>query len=115
MTLNLTRSQTVTKGSPAAILESVRAALGKEGYIWEKTGPTSAIASKLGTSDPDRRAAGSARTQIEIELDGNILKTRRLSRGHHKGFVGVVQVQQDHRRGAKAIRKELSSAGLLAE
>lgn len=113
MKLQLSQAEFPVIDATDQVLDTVRKALVAEGYAWEPTGPKSALAGK-GTSDPHgRQPAGSAKTQIEVRVEEAMLKTRRLSRGNHKGFVGVVQVQQDHRRAAKVIRQALTRARLL--
>lgn len=112
MNLHLTNAEFTITGAPETVLDVVRSALATEGYGWQVTGPGVAIASQEG-GEPARRSAGSAKTQIEVCLEGTTLTTRRLSRGNHKGFVGVVQVQQDHRSAVRVIRDALHDAGLL--
>lgn len=97
---------------PDRVLSTAEEAVVAEGFTWELTGPTSARAGK-GAPQHRPRPAGSAKTEIEVRLEGGMLRTRRLSKGNHKGFVGVVQVQQDHRRAARAIRRALDRADLL--
>ncbi|SMX92493.1 MULTISPECIES: hypothetical protein [unclassified Brevibacterium] len=115
MSLKLTSAHFTTIGEPEDVLHTVRNALQSVGYSWKATGSVSATASKADASSAGEQPRGSAKTQIEIVLDGPILRTRRISRGNHKGFVGVVQVQQDHRRAAKAVERALLEAGLLSD
>lgn len=113
MNMHLDHADFPVVDGPAEVLATVREAVTAEGYSWEPTGSSGGIASK-GSPDPSRsRPTGSPKTQIEIWIDSGSLRTQRLSRGNHKGFVGVVQVQQDHRRVATAIREALSRADLL--
>lgn len=113
MNLHLDHAEFPVIEDSAAVLTTVREAVAAEGYTWGPTGPTGGVASK-GAADPvGSRPTGSAKTQIDIQVTAGILRTQRLSRGNHKGFVGVVQVQQDHRRIATATREALSRADLL--
>lgn len=113
MKLHLTHAEFRVVDEPDRVLSAVEEAVTAEGFTWEPTGATSAVAAKGAPDRDGPRPTGSAKTQIDVRLHDGELRTRRLSKGNHKGFVGVVQVQQDHRRVALAIRRALTRADLL--
>ncbi|MEV7229757.1 hypothetical protein AB0M79_22430 [Polymorphospora sp. NPDC051019] len=110
----MARVKLAADARPEQVLATVRETFESRDYLWERTGPLTAVASEGG--EPVRHALISRRLRVDVRVDPEAHRLELTQRTHGAAYAAndapyfFVRLTVRFRRMARAVREDLAAA-----